>query len=171
VGILSAAFSRLLDAMIIAAALVLLAMVIIVTGDILLRNTVGWGFVWANEVSEYALYVMTLLAAPWLLRQGRHVRLDLVLAIVPPRVAWRIELLADMLGLLACLVLLRYGALMAFESFRLHSITIKILVFPEWWLLAPLPLVFLLLAIEFLFRLHRLFTGDRGRRREATSVG
>lgn len=169
--ILSAAYGRLLNALIVAAAFLLLGMVLVVAGDIILRNTVGRGFVWSNEVSEYALYIMTLLAAPWLLRQGRHVRLDLVLSLVPARVAWRMEFVADVLGFLVCLVLLRYGSIMTLESWRAGSITIKNLVFPEWWLLAPLPLVFLLLAIEFLFRMHRLLTVDRGRRNEATSVG
>ena len=78
------------------AALILLAMVVIVTGDIVLRNTVGKGFVWANEVSEYALYLITLLTAPWLLRRGQHVRLDLVLTLVPTRVAWLMEAVGDM---------------------------------------------------------------------------
>ncbi len=155
----------------VAAAMLLLAMVMLVTGDILLRNTLRWGFLWANEVSEYALYFITLLAAPWLLRRGRHVRLDLVLVLVPSRVAWRIELIADLLGFAVCLVLVRYGALMTYESWRLGSITIKNLVFPEWWLLAPLPAAFVLLAIEFVFRLQRLLHGDRRPREEATSVG
>jgi TRAP-type C4-dicarboxylate transport system permease small subunit len=105
------------------------------------------------------------------LRQGRHVRLDLVLTLVPQRIAWRMEAAADVLGVIVCLVLLRYGGEMTYESWRLSSITIKNLVFPEWWLLAPLPFVFALLTIEFVFRLHRLFTGDRGPRNEATSVG
>lgn len=169
--ILSAAYERLLYALIAAAALLLFAMILVVTGDIVLRNTVRWSFVWANEVSEYALYFMTLLAAPWLLRQGRHVRLDLVLTLVSPRIAWRMEMVADVLGFIVSLVLVRYGADMTYESWRLGSITIKNLVFPEWWLLAPLPLIFLLLAIEFLFRLQRLFSGDRRPRNEATSVG
>jgi TRAP-type transport system small permease protein len=168
---LSAAYERLLDALMVAAAMLLLAMVMLVTGDIFLRNTLRWGFVWANEVSEYALYFITLLAAPWLLRRGRHVRLDLVLIVVPPRVAWRIEMIADLLGFAVCLVLVRYGALMTYESWRLGSITIKNLVFPEWWLLAPLPVAFVLLAVEFVFRLHRLMRGDRRPREEATSVG
>jgi TRAP-type C4-dicarboxylate transport system permease small subunit len=145
--------------------------VILVTADIFLRNLSGSSINWANEVSEYALYFMTLLAAPWLLRQGRHVRLDLVLSLVPQRIAWRMELAADLLGLSVCIVMLRYGSIMTLESWRAHSITIKNLVFPEWWLLAPLPFTFLLLAIEFVFRMHRLLTGDRGRRNEATSVG
>jgi TRAP-type C4-dicarboxylate transport system permease small subunit len=168
---LAHAFGRLLDALILIAALILLAMVALVTADISLRNLSGLSIGWANEVSEYALYFMTLFAAPWLLRQGRHVRLDLVLTLVPQRVAWRMEAAADVLGLFVCLVLLRYGGEMTYESWRLDSITIKNLVFPEWWLLAPLPFVFALLTVEFVFRLHRLFIGDRGPRNEATSVG
>lgn len=168
---LAHAFGRLLDALILIAALLLLAMVALITADISLRNISGGSINWANEVSEYALYFMTLLAAPWLLRQGRHVRLDLILALVSQRVAWRMEMAADVLGFFVCLVLVRYGAVMTLESWRSGSITIKNLVFPEWWLLAPLPAVFVLLAIEFLFRLRRLVGSDRRPRNEATSVG
>jgi TRAP-type C4-dicarboxylate transport system permease small subunit len=57
------------------------------------------------------------------------------------------------------------------HSARLGAITIKNLVFPEWWLLAPLPLCFALLALEFVLRFHRLMGAPRTRRHEATSVG
>ncbi len=165
-----AAFGRLFEALALFAALILLAMTALVTADIVLRNLTRGGFPWANEVSEYALYMMTLLAAPWLLRRGQHVRIDLVLTLVPPRVAWLMEAAADLIGLAVSLVLVRYGIAMSYESWRLGSLTIKSLVFPEWWLLAPLPLVFLLLAAEFVFRFGRLMRGARTRRIEATSV-
>jgi TRAP-type C4-dicarboxylate transport system permease small subunit len=164
-------FGKLLDAFAMAAALILLATVMVVTADILLRNIVGNGFPWANEVSEYALYLMTLMAAPWLLRRGQHVRIDLVLTLVPPRVAWAMEAIADVLGFCVCTVMLRYSFHMAAESHRLGSITIKNLVFPEWWILAPLPVCFALLAIEFAFRFRRLLAGPRSRRVESISVG
>jgi TRAP-type transport system small permease protein len=168
-GRLSAAYGRLLDALAAAAALLLLAMVLIVTGDILLRNLTRGGFAWANEISEYALYLMTLLVAPWLLRRGQHVRLDLVLVSVPARLARLLELVGDLLGLGVCLLMLRYGVAITLDSWRMGSLTIKNLVFPEWWLLAPLPAAFLLLAIEFMFRMDRL--GASERRQDATSVG
>jgi TRAP-type transport system small permease protein len=167
---LSAMFGRLLDALAMAAALILLAMVAIVTADIVLRNSTGGGFAWANEVSEYALYLMTLLTAPWLLRRGQHVRLDVILTLVPPRVAWLMEAAGDALGFCVSVVLVRYGLAMTADSARLGAITIKNLVFPEWWLLAPLPATFALLAIEFVFRFDRLLKGERTRRIEATSV-
>jgi TRAP-type transport system small permease protein len=166
----SAAFGQLLDALATGAALILLAMVVIVTADILLRNFVGASFSWANEVSEYALYLMTLLSAPWLLRRGQHVRLDIILTVVPPRVAWLMEAAGDLLGFAVCLTLIRYGLDMTLDSARIGAVTIKNLVFAEWWLLAPLPAAFALLAVEFVFRFQRLLTGERGRRMEATSV-
>ena len=95
---LSDLYGKLLDGLAVIAALILLAMVLIVTGDIVLRNTVSKGFVWANEVSEYALYLITVLTAPWLLRRGQHVRLDLVLTAVPKRVALVMEAIGDIAG-------------------------------------------------------------------------
>jgi TRAP-type C4-dicarboxylate transport system permease small subunit len=168
--LLSTLFGRLYNALALIAALILLAMVVLVTADILLRNVSNVGFPWANEVSEYALYAITLLTAPWLLRRGHHVRIDLVLTLVPARLAWLMEIVADAIGFVVCAVMVRYGAIMVSESLRLSSITIKNLVFPEWWLLVPLPVIFALLAVEFAFRFARMLH-ERTRRVEATSVG
>jgi len=168
---LSNAFAKLLNALAVLAALTLLAMVIMVTADIILRNLTRTGFPWANEISEYALYITTLLTAPWLLRRGQHVRIDLVLTAVPARIAWLMEAAGDVMGLAVCLVMMRYGIKMTMDSAALGSITIKNLVFPEWWLLWPLPLCFALLAAEFVFRFDRLIRSEPARRSEATSVG
>lgn len=168
---LSSLLASLFDFLPSVAALTLLAMVALVTADIVLRNTLGIGFAWANEVTEYALYLITLLTAPWLLRRGQHVRIDMMLVLVPPRLAWACEAAADIAGFTASLVLVWYGAIMTVQSARLAALTIKTLVFPEWWLLAPLPICFALLALEFVFRFLRLMDAPRTRRIEATSVG
>src|SRR5687768_7848672 len=132
---LSDAFAKLFYALAVLAALTLLAMVVMVSADIILRNLTRSGFPWANEVSEYGLYLMTLLTAPWLLRRGQHVRIDLVLTLVPARAAWLMEALSDVAGFAVCLIMMRYGIKMTVDSAMLGSITIKNLVFPEWWLL------------------------------------
>ena len=82
-----------------------------------------------------------------------------------------LEAAADLLGLAASLTLVWYGSVMTVQSARLASLTIKNLVVPEWWLLWPLPACFALLALEFVFRFHRLMGAPRTRRIEATSVG
>jgi TRAP-type C4-dicarboxylate transport system permease small subunit len=167
---LSNAFGKLFDALAAIAALVLLVMVVLVTADIVLRNVTRSGFPWANEISEYALYAITMMAAPWLLRRGQHVRIDLVLTFVPARAAWLMEAIGDIVGFLVCLTMLRYGVRMTVESAVHGSITVKNLVFPEWWLLWPLPFTFALLAVEFALRFDRLRRSEPGRRIEATSM-
>jgi TRAP-type transport system small permease protein len=167
---LSNAYGRLLAFFALLAALLLFAMVAIITLDVVMRNVSPHAIPWADEVTEYALYALTLLTAPWLLRQGQHVRLDLLLGVIPPRAAWALEIAADVVGFAGCLVMVRYGWIMTADSHRLGSITIKNLVFPEWWTLAPLPIFFALIAVEFIFRLHRLITGAHTKRSDAISV-
>ena len=168
---ISQSCQRLFTALAFLAALLLFAMVALTTADIVLRNTLRVGFAWANEITEYALYLTTLLTAPWLLRRGQHVRIDMLLVLIPPRLAWLLEAVADVVGLVASLVMVWYGTIMTAQSAGLGSLTIKNLVFPEWWLLAPLPIGFALLALEFVLRFHRLMGAPRTRRIEATSVG
>ena len=42
-----------------------------------------------------------------------------------------------------------YGSSATWSSKQSAALSIKTLVMPEWWFLAPLPICFLLLAIEF----------------------
>ena len=77
---------------------------------------------------------------------------------MPSRLAWLMEAIGDLLGFFVCLVLVRYGAAMAFDSARLGAITIKNLVFPEWWLLAPLPVDIRAAGDRVRVPLYRLLT-------------
>ena len=49
--------------------------------------------------------------------------------------------------------------------------SIKTLVTPEWWLLSVLPVAFLALSLEMLFRMRRLALGERAPRDDAVSTG
>jgi TRAP-type C4-dicarboxylate transport system permease small subunit len=95
---------------------------------------------------------------------------DIILRTLPVRVAWLLEWLGDIIGLLCCLYFVWYGTLITIGSFKAGSINIKTLVTPEWWTLAPLPLGFTLLAIEFMFRMHRLASAEVGLRDDAVSA-
>ena len=167
---LSEWYGRLLDALVVAACILLLLMTVMIGADVMSRNLGGGGVPVSNEISEDILYLMTLLAAPWLLRQGQHIRVDIILRTLPVRVAWALEWLGDIVGFLCCLYFVWYGLLITVASFSAGSINIKTLVTPEWWSLAPLPLGFALLAIEFIFRMHRLASAEIGLRDDAVSA-
>jgi TRAP-type C4-dicarboxylate transport system permease small subunit len=167
---LSQAYGRLLDGLMLIACLLLLAMALLIGADVVGRNAGLGGIPWSGEVSEDILYLMTLLAAPWLLRQGQHIRVDILLRAPPLRLGWLMEWIGDLLGLACSVYYIWYGWKVLAASYQAGAITIKTLVTPEWWLLAPLPFAFLLLALEFAFRMHRLSRGERAPRADAVSA-
>ena len=136
-----------------AAALSLGLAALLVAFDVVARNLNVVTLAWVVDVTEYSLPFATFLAAPWLLYRNEHVRLDLLLTSVPPRVARAIDRGADVVGLFICLVLLWFGVYVIADSARHGSMVDKTLSFPEWWLYVPVPLCFALLAAEFVRRM------------------
>src|SRR5205814_7203448 len=129
----SRAFGRLLEGLMLVASAMVLVMTLLIGADVGLRNAARGGIAWSNEASEYMLYLITLLSAPWLLRQGKHIRIDIVLRALPPRIGWGLEWIGDLLGLLCSLYFVWYGMKVLVASYLAGSISIKTLILPEWW--------------------------------------
>src|SRR5688572_7370751 len=147
-------YPLLLKALAAGAAILLGAMALLVTLDVLVRN-VGFGTIaWVNEVSEYSLPVATLLIAPWLLHRNQHVRLDVLLMSVPRTASRFLEKSCDVIGIAICAVFVWYSVRLILDSSRIDSMMVKTLAIPEWWQYALVPLSFSLLAVEFARRLR-----------------
>jgi TRAP-type transport system small permease protein len=148
---MAALYSRLLKGLAAAAAVLLGVTAAAITLDVIARN-VGLGTLpWILEVSEYVLPLATFLVAPWLLQRNEHVRLDVLL----PRLPW-LARIADLVGLCVSAILVVYGVRTILNSAQQGAMILKSVVFPEWWLYAPVPLCFGLLSIEFVRRFaHR----------------
>jgi TRAP-type C4-dicarboxylate transport system permease small subunit len=147
-------YVALLNAFAYAAAVILGAMALAVTFDVVARN-LGWGNTgWVVELTEYSLPVATLLVAPYLLHRNEHVRLDVLLIALPRRAALLVERCADVAGMMICAVFVWYSISLIFDSARMGSMVVKTLSIPEWWQYALIPLSFILLAIEFARRLR-----------------
>jgi TRAP-type C4-dicarboxylate transport system permease small subunit len=136
------------------AAIVLGLMALAVTLDVVARN-LGWGNTgWVVELSEYSLPLATLLVAPWLLYRNEHVRLDVLLTLLPRGMALALERVANVFGILICAVFVWYGSKLIVDSASLGSMVVKTLSIPEWWQYALVPVCFSLLAVEFARRLR-----------------
>lgn len=138
------------------------AIALLVTANVFLRNLGITNFPWLLEVSEYVLFIATFMAAPWVLRVGAHVRVDLLLGLVPGAGARALTAIADVAGLVFCLLLSRHGWNVAAEAFVRGDKLFKELVIPEWPLLAVIPVSGCLLAIEFSRRLLTARTEHKG---------
>lgn len=145
-------YRLLLDACGIAAGALVGAMTFLVGYDVLARN-LGWGsVVWVLDVTEYMLPLATCLAAPWLMYQNMHIRLDVLNMVLAPRTLAAIDRIASLIGAVVSIAITWYGLAVIADSRAAASIVMKSIIFPEWWVYIPVPFGFGLLAVECIRR-------------------
>lgn len=157
---------RLSRALAVAAGTLLGALALLISLDIASRQTPGFSMPWSLDVAEYLLYLITFLAAPWVLLSGGHITVDLVVARLAPPARRRVDLGANAIGAAASLVLFWFACRVWWRSFSDGTLVYETFVFPEWWLFSAAPPVFLLLAAIFVRRLLRPYDG-----RASTDLG
>jgi len=133
--------------------LTIVIIAVLISLDVLLRNLDLYNSGALLELTEYALFITTFIGAPWVLWLGGHVRVDLVLTVVPAPVARVLEILADTAGLFFSGLMGWHGFSVALVSFERGDLIVKELVVPEWTLMVFIPVSCLLLVIEFLRRI------------------
>jgi C4-dicarboxylate transporter, DctQ subunit len=116
---------------------------------------------WAEEVIVYLIVWGIMLAASQLVRTDGHVRPDLVLRAVPPRVQRWMEVLNCIAALVFCVGLAWYGWSIVATSWQLDERSSSDLQFPMWLYSAAIPTGALLMTGRYLARLFRyLFAFD-----------
>lgn len=120
-----------------------------------------------HELVEYALFAGVFLGAPWALRLGAHIRVDLVANALPLSAARWLERALDGFGALIALTLAWYGAKNLAQAYKFGAMQRKTFDVYEWWLLSVFVVSFVLMAIEFASRILR---GDQAFAREERGV-
>ncbi len=110
---------------------------------------------WLYEGVEYALYTGVFIGAPWVLQQGAHIKIDVLIGALPAQFTSSLEKLLDGAGMSLCLVLCFYGVRAALSEFEDGTLPDKDLRIENWIVLVIFALSFLLLAVEFALRLLR----------------
>ena len=138
-----------------------LAMSLWITFDVLGRNLFGWSAPWAFDLSEYSLVWMTFLAAPWVLLQDRHVRIEILVDVVPPAVQRVLGILVSLAAIGACGVLAWRTGLAAADYFQNDIMMPRIWRIPRIWPYVIVPVGSALLMLAFIVRLiHYLTLSD-----------
>ena len=131
-------------------------LILIMSADIAIRFFGLGSLPWLIEIAEYVLCGGSFLAAPWVLRQGAHVRIDILLTSLPQSVSRRIEQFVDLIGCAVSGILFYYGCIVVAQAWRANAILYKSWWTPEWIVLLPVPIACLLLFAEFVLRFLRI---------------
>ncbi|MGI9465201.1 MAG: TRAP transporter small permease [Aestuariivirgaceae bacterium] len=137
------------------AGIALASLAVLITIDVTIRNLGVGNFPWLLEVSEYVLFGATFLAAPWVLRENAHVRVDLLLTAAPKTAGRLLAGLADILGLVISGVLTWYALRVTAEALQRGDLIFKELVVPEWPFFLVVVVSGGLLIAEFALRLAK----------------
>jgi len=147
---------RLVDALALIAGAAFCALTLLIGVDVLIRKLGYFSMPWTLDVAEYTLYVVTFLGAPWVLRDGGHIAIDLWVQRLSGRNQRRAAMVSNLLCAGVCSVLFYYACKVCWVSFDEGIQVYETFVFPEWYLLSVAPPIFLLLVCLFLRTWHRI---------------
>jgi TRAP-type C4-dicarboxylate transport system permease small subunit len=145
----AAAHLRLLEFLKALSGAVIFAVFLLIVSDVLIRTS---GFrTWqpTSVLAEYGLLWFTMLAAPWLVRAKAHVFIDALTLVLPAALRQTLAKCVYVICICASLVFSYYSLRLLMESIAENQIDIRAVDMPQWILLAPIPLCFFLVAIEF----------------------
>ena len=152
---ISKAHAALIAMLGLSAGVALASLAVLITIDVTIRNLGVGNFPWLLEVSEYVLFGATFLAAPWVLRENAHVRVDLLLTAVPKPAGRLLAAFADILGLVISGVVTWYALRVTAEALHRGDLIFKELVVPEWPFFLVVVVSGGLLIAEFALRLAK----------------
>jgi C4-dicarboxylate transporter, DctQ subunit len=115
---------------------------------------------YAEEVIVYLLIWAVMLVSSQLVRTDSHVRPDLVLNVVPARVARWMEIFNCLAAILFCGALVWYGREVVNIALLIDEHSASDLRFPMWVYYASLPAGGLLMLIRYAIRLTGLIGRD-----------
>jgi C4-dicarboxylate transporter DctQ subunit len=143
-------YDRMILMLAITAGIMIAAVFVLIVVDVSMRTAGLRPPIFSSAVSEYSLIYVTMLAAPWLVRERGHVRIDSFLSLVPLAGQRFIERILILVCIALCLTAAYLSAEFAIEFWIKGDIDIRSIEIPRALLLVPLALGFFLCAVEFL---------------------
>lgn len=163
------AFIRLYDlilyGMAYAAAATLVWLMISVVTSVAMRNLGMQPFAWLFTSAEYGLLYMTMLGAPWLVRERGHVHIELVTAALPDGLRRIVSRIIAAACVAVSLILAWYGLELFLTNIERNNYDVRAYFYPRWLLTISFPIAFSIMAIEFarfVFGSELMHSGEAG---------
>ena len=158
-------YDGLLYLMALLAAGTLLWLMVSVVLSVAMRNLGLQPFAWLFTSAEYGILYMTMLGAPWLVRERGHVHIELVTAALPDGARRIVSRLVAAACVLVSLILAWYGYELLQTNLERNDYDVRAYFYPRWLLTITFPVAFSFMAIEFarfVFGSKQLHSGEAG---------
>lgn len=132
-----------------------IASLLIVLAAFLVCFDVVWKFIsgnflfWVADIVEYSLLWITLLGAPWVLREKAHIKMDILTNWFSPAKSALLTMATSVIGAVVCFILALAGAMVTWQYLSTGYRLTTYLETPAWIVIIIVPVGLLLLGIQF----------------------
>lgn len=143
-------FDRIIKFFAVVAGILLLLITLFVSYSVILRYSGFRPPIWILQFTEYALLWVTFLAAAWLLRDDKHIRIDTLVVRFGPKTQRILNVIVSLLGIAVCFIIFWFGTQKTLDLYNREIMDVKGVIVPLYPLFFIIPLGGLMLLIQFI---------------------
>ncbi len=128
--------------------ILLSAMILLATSQILLRNVFDSGFIWADEVLKLMVLWLALFGAVAASRADKHISIDVVSRFLSPSLRLISQVVVNAFTAGVCGLLAWHSARFVYSAWEFGDELVGGL--PAWWFQIVMPIAFALIAWRYL---------------------
>ena len=147
---LSRLYNKLIDAMALVSAVLLVWLMAAIVTSVVIRNLGVQSPAWLFTSTEYAMFYLTLLGAPWLVREKGHVYIEIFIKPLPDAARNLLSRVVMVICAAICLVLAVKGVELVSTNIDRVDYDVRTYYFPMWMLTITYPISFSLMGLEFI---------------------
>ena len=146
-------FDRTLNIFAFISATLIILMMLTICFDVVTRR-IGFPQEWTIEITEDYMIFITFLGTAWLLKREGHVRMDILVTTLSPRIQTLLGIVTSIIGVVISLYLVIWGSITAWDHYQRGVFQMTPLLMPTAPLLAIIPIGSIPLLIQFLRRTY-----------------
>lgn len=154
-GLLERWYGGLIRLLAVGAALLMVAVMLTVCLDVIIRNLGRQPSAHFFTLSEYALLLIPCLGAPWLVRDKGHVYIEILLMQLRPSARRAMSVFIGVACIAICLTLAWFGLEVTIQDWVQNNKDVRSFDAPRWAIVMWIPISFFLMATEFMRFLWR----------------
>lgn len=131
------------------AGVMVIFMALVVSYSVVMRYLFTRPPIWVMQVSEYMLLWITFLGAAWLLREGGHIRVDIVTSHLSEKAQRVLGIITSAIGVVVCLVMVWFATLTTWSDFQMGVVEDKVMYIPKAPIMSIIAVGSLLLFVQF----------------------
>ena len=158
--VLSKIFDTILRGVLYFGVLLVILMAIFICYEVVARYFFNWAPLWINDFVEYSLLVITFIGASYVLKEDRHIEVDLVTQAFSVKTQFSFKIVTSLMSAAICLLMTFYGFDTVWDNYVRNVNVVKTMDFPKFVPLLSIALGCTFLGIEFIRRAFR-YIGEK----------